>query len=198
MTGSFLAIIKRQQFDFYLRILPLNWYYFALMKIFLSIIFLLLSASSWAQTDKALLTTVQEQAQKMSDAFHSGDYETFMDFTHPQTIEDIGGRENMKKLISGGLGRNIKFISTEVMKAKKLFKKGDIIQCAMKQDQIIEVDGKRYLIAGWLIGISYDAGAKWSYISVSNYTLKHLLQFFPELSKKLPVKPQKEPKPVKN
>lgn len=166
------------------------------MKIFFAISFSLLSATSWAQTDDALLTTARAEAQKMSDAFHSADYETFMDFTHPQTIADIGGRENMKKLLSGGLGQNIKFISTEVIKAKKLFKEGDTLQCAMKQNQIIEVDSKRYLIDGWLIGISYNAGAKWSYISVSNYTLKHLRQFFPELNSKLPVKPQKEPKPV--
>ncbi len=165
----------------------------------LPVIFLLLASFQLpAQTDAELLDTARKNAQKMSDAFHAKDYDTFMDFTHPQTIDDIGGRENMKQLISGGLGPGIEFISTEVTKAKKLFKKNEIYQCGMKQNQVIEVDGRRYLIAGWLIGISYDAGKKWSYISVSNFTLKHLRQFFPELDKKLPVKPQKEPRPMKN
>lgn len=151
-----------------------------------------------AQTDDALLESAREAAQKMSDAFHSKDYDTFMDFTHPTIIDDIGGREKMKELISGGLGPGIEFISTQVLKAKKLFRKGDTYQCGMKQEQIMEVEGKRYLITGWLIGISYDAGKEWRYISVSNYTLDHMRKFFPELDKRLPVKPQKEPKPVKN
>lgn len=167
-------------------------------KTLLFLVFSLAALQIQAQTDDTLLQSAQKNAQKMSDAFHSGDFDTFMDFTHPQTIEDIGGRENMKQLISGGLGPGIEFISTEVLKAKKLFKKDEVYQCAMKQNQVMEVEGKRYLITGWLIGISYDAGKKWSYISVSNFTLKHLRQFFPELDRKLPVKPQKEPRPVKN
>lgn len=166
----------------------------ALPILLLSLIFM----QSQAQTDAELLAMAQEKAQKMSDAFHSGDYDTFMDFTHPTIIEDIGGREKMKELVSGGLGPGIEFVSTEVIKAKKLFKKGNTYQCGMKQEQIIQVEGKRYLIVGWLIGISYDKGAKWSYISLSNYTLEHMQQFFPELHDKLPVKPQKEPRPIKN
>ncbi|GAB5524927.1 MAG: hypothetical protein Roseis2KO_27990 [Roseivirga sp.] len=151
-----------------------------------------------AQTDADLLDKARKNAQEMSDAFHAEDYDTFMDFTHPTVIEDIGGREKMKEFLSNGLGPNIEFVSTEIVRAKKLFKKGDTYQCAMKQNQIMEVEGRRYLIAGWLIGISYNAGAEWSYISVSNYTLDHMRQFFPELDKKLPVKPQKEPRPIKN
>lgn len=151
-----------------------------------------------AQTDDEWLKTAQENAQKMSDAFHSADYDTFLDFTHPTIIDDIGGREKMKELISGGLGPGIEFISTRVLKAKKLFKTGDTYQCGMKQEQIMEVEGKRYLITGWLIGISYDAGKEWRYISVSNHTLDHMRKFFPELDKRLPVKPQKEPRPIKN
>lgn len=151
-----------------------------------------------AQTDDELLATARAEAQKMSNAFHSRDYEAFMDLTHPRVIENMGSREKMKELISGGLGPGIEFISTDLIKAKKLFKNGDTYQCAMKQNQIMEVEGKRYLIAGWMIGVSYNSGATWSFISVSNQTLKSLQQYFPELHNKLPVKPQKEPKPVKN
>lgn len=165
----------------------------------LTVIFLLLASFQLpAQADSELLDTAQVNAQKMSDAFHTEDYDTFMDFTHPTIIDDIGGREKMKNLLSGGLGPGIEFISTKVLKAKKLFKKGDTYQCGMKQEQVMQVEGKNYLITGWLIGISYDAGKEWRYISVSNFTLEHMRKFFPELDKRLPVKPQKEPRPIKN
>lgn len=168
------------------------------MKGKLSFIYLLIALQATAQTDRQLLTDVQNEAQKMSEAFHKGDYETFMDLTHPKTIEMLGSREKMKKLLEGGMGPGIEFVSMEIIQAKKLFKNGETYQCAMKQKQVIKFDGKPFLITGWLVGISYDAGATWSFISVSNNTLATMQQFFPELDDKLPVKPQKEPRAINN
>jgi hypothetical protein len=168
------------------------------MKGILTLIGLLTVLQSIDQTDQVLLTTVQREAKKMSEAFHKGDYETFMDLTHPKTIEMLGSREKMKKLLEGGMGPGIEFVSTEIAQAKKLFKNGETYQCAMKQKQVMKFDGKPFLITGWLIGISYDAGASWSFISVSNNTLSTMQQYFPELDDKLPVKPQKEPKAINN
>lgn len=168
------------------------------MKFTLSLFLSFTTLALLAQTDRELLVQVQEQAQAMSDAFHKADYDTFMDSTHPRVIEMMDGRENMKALLSGGLGPGITFVKTDIVKAKKLFKKGDTYQCAMKQEQVMQVESKRYLIRGWLIGISYNAGSQWHFISVSNQTLKTLQEVFPKLSNKLPVKPQKEPKPIYN
>jgi hypothetical protein len=166
------------------------------MKI-VSILFLtFFSLASSAQSDKDVITRVQQEAQTMSDAFHKGDYDRFMDSTHPRVIESIGGREKMKTFLKAGLGSEISFIKTDISEAKKLIKKGENWQCAMRQSQVIEVEGKKYKIQGWLIGISYDAGSEWRFISVSNQTLQTLQQVFPELSNKLRVKPQKEPRRI--
>lgn len=165
----------------------------------MSLLLVVCTTTAFAQADdESLLEMARSEAQLMSEAFHAGEYDTYLDLIHPKIVEGMGGRQRMKEVFAGGLGPGIEFVSVNIGKAGKLISDGDTYQCALRQDQIMKMGGQNYLIKGYLIGISYDAGQSWSFISVSNNSLANLKVHFPELSDELEVSPQSPPELVKD
>jgi len=129
----------------------------------------------------------------MSKYFMKGDYDRFLDLTHPKIIEMSGGRDKMIAMFKNGIDPNFQFITNDLQKPDKLIFTNSIIQCSLKQRQEFKMNGTTYFTIGYLIGISYDLGKTWKFIGVANNTLPKLMTYFPELDKNLDVKSQTNP-----
>lgn len=170
-----------------------------LMKKLFMLLLILCSFATNAQ-DKAnpALDRALSEARKMAKAFLEKDFDTFISLNHPRIVEGMGGKEKMKALISRGFGPDAELLDHQVEAPKKLIVNGDTLQCAFKQAQYMNIQGTKYLIESWLIGISYDKGDHWSFIGVATRTLEELQAYFTELSDELGVKPQTNPQKIEN
>lgn len=152
----------------------------------LLMVFLCFTQMGLAQIDTTkVLSVALTKANLMSTAFQSGDYETFLDLTHPKIIGFAGGRDKMKELLKQGAGPGVEFLSMEFRTPSSLIAKGEIYQCSFIQKQVLSIDGQKMYTLSSLIGISYNSGKSWTFIGVADKTLVQLLTHFPELSDKL-------------
>ena len=140
----------------------------------------------------AILNTALEQGKIMTESFQTGDYDRFIDFVHPKIIEMTGGRDSMKIMFES-IGPEVEFISNELTIPNKLIIKDTLYQCAFEQKQVMSINGQKLYTLASLIGISYDSGSNWFFISVASNTLTGLQQKFPELSNDLDIKKQTDP-----
>lgn len=140
-----------------------------------------------------ILTHASNKGNIMLDAFQTGDYDTFMDYTHPKIIRLSGGREKMKKMLSQGIAPGVEILSTEITLPNRLIITDISYQCVFPQKQIMSINGQKIYTLGSLIGVSYDKGESWMFIGVAHNTLANLRELFPELSDELSVKLQTEP-----
>jgi hypothetical protein len=162
---------------------------------FLLALLLLAVLRGSAQVDTtALIERAHAEAQRMIAAFDAGEYDAFLDLTHPRIVDGSGGRERMKAMFRKGIGPGSQIISTTVQPARRVIIVADtLVQCAMDQRQVLSTDGIRYSSLGSLIGISYDRGRTWRFIALAKNSLRELRKHFPELSPDLDAWPQTEP-----
>jgi hypothetical protein len=163
----------------------------------LNIIFLIsvfIQLNAFGQIDSLkLIDNVYQLGLLMSKSFMTGDYDKFLDLTHPKIIEMSGGRDKMIAMFKNGIDPNFKFITNDLQKPDKLIITNSIVQCSLKQRQEFKINGTEYFTIGYLIGISYDLGKTWKFIGVAGNTLTNLKTYFPELSNNLDVKSQTKP-----
>lgn len=163
-------------------------------KIIITILILPIRLLGYAQVDTAsTIESAHIAGEKMVNSFHTGDYDTYLDFTHPKIIEMSGGREEMKSIMGEGLGDRVRFLGMTLKKPDKIIVKDSLIQCSMEQRQEVEIEGNKYSTIGTLIGISYDLGDTWYFIGVAKNSLINLKVHFPELSDSIDVKKQTPP-----
>jgi len=162
-------------------------------KVSLWFSFILLAHFLHAQVDTVtILNTALTEGEKMNTAFHTGDYDTFIEYNHPKLIKLSGGKNKMKELISSQTDLQDVLISIELSMPKELIIKDSSYQCAFIQKQIMNFDGQKYFTLSTLIGISPDKGKQWFFISATK-PLSKLQNLFPELSDDLEVIEQTVP-----
>jgi len=165
-----------------------------MMKVLIVIFLLSMGKVGIAQLDSsALLNKAYLNAELMTSSFQSGDFDSFIELTHPKIILFSGGKEKVKEVLELGLGPGVNFISTELSKPKRLIAKDSLYQCVLTQKQVLSFEGRKFYTIGTLIGVSYDSGDSWTFIGMAKNTLFDLRQRFPELSEELKVRTQTDP-----
>ncbi len=146
-----------------------------------------------AQTDTLALTdTAYARACRLTQAYMNGDFDSFLNQTHPRLIELSGGRDKMKALLVQGTA-NVKVLSVQLEKPKRLIISDTLIQCVLEQTQETRMYGSDYIMKSALIGISYDLGANWYFLNANREAMEQLKTEFPELSPELDLPPQSMP-----
>jgi hypothetical protein len=149
-------------------------------------------------TDSTNLNIAFNDANLMIESYEKGDYDSFINFTHPKIINGIGGKDKFIAMLKKGLGTEFTIISNELSKPNKLIVDEHIYQCAFSQKQVFSYKGQKYYTLSTLIGISYDVGVNWFFISVTKNKLSDLKVHFPELSDKLQLYIQTNPILIKD
>ena len=153
----------------------------------------------YAQIDSiAILENALAEGERMNNAFHNRDYDVFIEYSHPRIIEMVGGKEKMKEMLTKqGEIKEVSdmLISAELYLPQKLIIQDSTFQCSIIQKQIMNFDGQKFYGLSTLVGVSYDKGKKWFFISATK-SLAKMQTVFPELSDDLEVIKQTAPTPL--
>ena len=168
-------------------------------KIYLILIIQLINSNLNAQIDTTKVLDIAFQKMNLiSKATIEGDYEKVIDYTHPKIVEMTGGRENLLTTIKQIFEGDLKIESYKSEIPEELIITDSTYQCAIKSRMDLNISGNTYYIIGYTIGVSYDTGESWTFISVSGNTLEGLKPYFPELSNDLKVESQTLPVLIKD
>jgi len=159
---------------------------------------LLISTKAFAQLDTVrAIKKVHSDASKMVEAFLLEEYDSFLTYVHPLIIQQSGGSGKLKRSFRAGIAPNASIVSSVVEPPKKIIFLDSTWQCAFVNHQLMNMSGNEYTITGYIIGISYNEGGKWHFLSVSGNSLKFMQNIVPEISSELQVSRQTKPKLVK-
>ena len=145
-----------------------------------------------------LSTTIKVQAMDMGSAFMKNDFATFSKYMHPNVISFVGGRETMKNKMDSAATTMKNFGIT--FKRYWIGSPGEIINYKNQLQSVLPVSTTIKTPLGELIAetsmivISMDGGKNWYFIDTNVYKVDKLKNVLPDLSPKLIIPPQKQPK----
>ncbi|HRO41432.1 MAG TPA: hypothetical protein PL009_01265 [Flavipsychrobacter sp.] len=161
------------------------------MRYLLTSILMLLCFAATAQS------TIKEQAEKMGAALIGKDYKTFVTFTHPTIIKEMGGTEKMAAAIEKqmkGMEQTAQILSISYDEPSSVVKEGNELQCTVPQTMILKTPQGKILTKSTLIGISTNGGAHWYFVDAGERDINAVKASLPNVSRKLelptPVPPQ--------
>jgi hypothetical protein len=167
--------------------------------LFSSIFIFLLSAKG-----QNLSTTIKVQAMDMATALMKNDFTTFSKYMHPNVVAYAGGKEKMKAKMDSAyimmkqFGVSFKRYwfgnPTEIISYKNQ------LQAVLPQSTTVKTALGEITAETSLVVISSDKGKNWWFIDTNVYKVKKLKNILPDLSPKLVIPPQKQPKfvPLEN
>lgn len=115
---------------------------------------------------------LREQAQAICDATVKGEWEKMADLTHPRVVEGMGGREkflaNVARLPGELRASKLKFVDCQCGPPSDIVThKGTMYAVVNAPQKFRTDDGKTFLGAGSLIGVSTDGGRLWKFVGGS-------------------------------
>lgn len=144
------------------------------------------AAAAAAPEGDAINTAIKEQAQKMSRAFMSEDFEVFFDATYPKIIELAGGRAAMladlKKEVARWRAQNVKVLAYEVGGPGDVSKAGTKLFSVVPVELKMEVPGAVFTQKSFLLAVSTDGGKVWKFIDGTTLDKDKLKLLVPEAS----------------
>ena len=168
------------------------------------VFFFLFLIGSLAGSGQNLATTIKVQAMDMGSAFMKNDFATFSKYMHPNIIAFAGGKDNMKSKMDSAAIAMKNFGIT--FKRYWIGNPGEIIDYKGQLQSVLPVSTTIKTPLGEVIAetsmivISMDNGKNWYFIDTNVYKVDKVKNALPDLSPKLVIPPQKQPKfiPEKN
>lgn len=158
---------------------------------------LLISLCSYAQNEEVLFTTMLEQANSMGKKFIDQDYAGFLKYSHPRTIEVLGGEQTatvkftqqMKEIGDEG----ITFISINYGTPSKIIRVANELQSTLPQIIEMHVPGGIVTATTTLLAISQNDGKNWSFLDTANYNHYDMKLLLPNLSDEIIIPERTDP-----
>jgi hypothetical protein len=157
-----------------------------------------------AADDAEIKKTAKAKASECQNALLKGEYETFVDLTHPKVVEGSGGRKKMIDLLTtemkGMKAKGIVFKSVKLDDASDPIAAGKELYISVPFTLEITVPDGRLITKSALIGISNDGGKTWTFFDANpgSFTREKLKQLFPDLPEKLPLPKKEAPTYIKD
>lgn len=161
------------------------------MKPKLTLIFLLISNFFFSQTIQEIM---KSDLEKMKFHFLNKNYKIFSTFVYPKVVELYGSEEQMIESAKLNVEKleedDFRFVNIYFKNFNENFNIGKEIQTSFTQVITMETPEGRISEENTMIAISSDKGKSWKFIDTSNYDEILLQKNFPNLSKKLILKPK--------
>jgi hypothetical protein len=145
-----------------------------------------------------LSTTIKVQAMDMGSAFMKNDFATFSKYMHPNIIAFAGGRETMKsKMDSAAMAMKnfgISFKRYWIGSPSEIINYKSQLQSVLPVSTAIKTPLGEVIAETSMIVISMDNGKNWYFIDTNVYKVDKLKNVLPDISPKLVIPPQKQPK----
>lgn len=157
----------------------------------------LISLCSFAQNDDAIIKTMLEQANAMGEKFIAKDYAGFLKYSHPRTIEVMGGKQKaitkftseMKTIQDEG----ITFISLNYGAPTRIIRVNTELQSTLPQIIEMHVPGGTVTATTTLLAISTDMGENWHFLDTANYDHALMKLLLPNLSDEIVIPERTNP-----
>jgi len=158
---------------------------------------ILLSLCTEAQN---LSTTIKVQAMDMGNAVIRNDFNSFVNYMHPNIIAFAGGKENMKIKMDSAYQMmkqfNVTFKRYWIGSPGEIVKYKNQLQAVLPESTILKTPLGELTAETSMIVISNDNGKNWWFIDTNVYNSEKLKNILPDLSPKLVIPPRKKPKLV--
>jgi hypothetical protein len=169
------------------------------MKRIARITFLLLfGIGSLLSNGQNLATTIKVQAMDMGSAFMKNDFATFSKYMHPNIIAFAGGKEKMKdKMDSASMAMKnfgITFKRYWIGNPSEIINYKNQLQSVLPVSTTIKTPLGEVIAETSMIVISMDNGKNWYFIDTNVYKVDRLKNVLPDISPKLVIPQQKQPK----
>lgn len=153
---------------------------------------LLVSSSfSSAQTDSAkLIRNIKAGIDSVQYSFKQSDWTTFTNLMHPTLIEMTGGKEGFQNLLKDQISVLLKDGSVDTMatgNVLQILKYKGQWQCIVESFMQLTVESITISTSSCNVGVSFDGGASWKFIRVSDGLETKITTYFPDLSPALKV-----------
>lgn len=166
------------------------------MRYSLNLLFAFICFSSFAQNNN-----VKTQAEQMGKALLQKDYKTFVTFTYPKLLKQMGGEEKM----SGSIAQQMKSMAMSGTKIVALnygaptpvIKAGKELQCTIPQQMIMMSGNNKIAAKTTLIAISEDKGKRWYFIDAGERDITAVRQQLPNISKSIVLPKPEQPQLIK-
>lgn len=156
---------------------------------------MLLSSAAFGQVDYKRL---KSQAEESSTAFLKGDYARLVDLTYPRLVELGGGRAqmiaNIEKEMKEMKAQGVAVISMSFDDPTQVIKIGEELFAVLPSTMKMKVPSGILTGKSFMLGISSDNGAHWTFVNGSSLDEKGIKTLFPAALGKLKI--PKEEKPV--
>ena len=147
-----------------------------------------------------LSTTIKVQAMDMGSALMKNDFETFIKYMHPNIVAYAGGKENMKTKMDSVYSTmklfGVSFKRYSIGSPGEIVSYKDQLQAVLPEITTIKTPLGELTVETSMIVISPDNGKNWWFIDTNVYKADKLKNILPDISPKLVIPPQKQPKLV--
>ncbi len=156
-----------------------------------------------AQTKKPAANTnqakVKAAAADMSNALVHKNYAAFVATTHPKVVAMTDGglpklAEDMARQVSTMEKSGNTIISAWPGEPSQIVDTADQLQCTIPQYMKLKIGGGLLTTKTTLLCFSMDDGKRWYFVDATDKSLSDWRSVFPELSSKLVIPKQEEPK----
>jgi len=124
---------------------------------------------------------IKSKAEEFSTAFVNSEFLKVAELTHPDIIKKSGGLdfvlEDLKTERTASAAQGLIYQRTEVQEPQKILMHEGEIQALVPVDYIMQLADKEYKNSAYLLAVSNDDGATYSFINLMQFD-KESLKFF--------------------
>ena len=161
------------------------------------LVFLIVCLSAKGQN---LSTTIKVQAMDMGSALMKNDFATFIKYMHPNIISYAGGKETMKTKMDSAYSAmklfGVTFKRYSIGSPGEIVSYKDQLQAVLPEISTIKTPLGELTVETSMVVISPDGGKNWWFVDTNVYKVDKLKGILPDISPKLVIPPQKQPKLV--
>ncbi|MBS1740268.1 MAG: hypothetical protein JST88_06975 [Bacteroidetes bacterium] len=162
---------------------------FGTMRFLFTSLLLIFSTLSFAQNK------VKEQAKQMANALLQKDYASYINYTYPSIVKEMGGREKMISAIENqmkSMEPTAQILSIDFGQPSSVIQEREELQCTIPQQMVLQTPQGKVQTQSTLIGISKDEGNHWYFVDIGDRDLNAVRTSLPNISRKL-ILPKPEP-----
>lgn len=140
---------------------------------------------------------ILDEANKMGSYFLAKDYTAFAKYTHPATVELLGGREKMLEAVKQSFealeAEGVTFLKIDFSEPTKIIMHENEMQCTLTQILELKIPGGTLTSYATMIAISRDGGKSWYFSDTAGNDITNMRKMIKTLSPKLIIPEPMEP-----
>jgi hypothetical protein len=131
----------------------------------------------------------------MYEAFLRGNYDGFVDYTHPKVVALMGGRpkviEAVRKMLANAKAQGLVLSAATVGEARQVTKSGEMaVQVILPTEIVFSAAAGELHQPSYLLGLSEDDGKNWKFTDTGQSSAEAFRKLFPECSPALKIPPR--------